>query len=150
MKMPQEFSFQFVTRNEEIPIAELAVTLILRARSKNDYYFGPQLSNDKGIVSFQRIQIARHIEEAKKLFVMDYQSSIEECLPKMTVEVLGPQEIENLIRFHRERKKIYSSFPKFTTEFLNMLAVSSSMNPKNQRFDLLDSELAHSPKVFVL
>lgn len=93
-------------------VPNIATDLTLYASAKNDYHFGPPLSDECGVISMEREWVARSIRETRNFFLMDYASTIEDCRPYVTVAVMSHEDIERAL----EAIRIYGEEPKLGVE----------------------------------
>ena len=87
MNFPKQVFFKIIDSATKQSAEKIAVSLILYAHRKNDYYIGPKLTNKEGIVSFDRNECIKGIESSRKFYLMDYSSTLEECLPKVSIKI---------------------------------------------------------------
>ena len=59
-------------------IKNLLVTIILRVKIKNDYYIGPLITNDIGIIEVTQDELETEINKIQADFIMDYAASIHD------------------------------------------------------------------------
>ena len=79
------------------PVANVALTVTLFATKKNDYHLGPPLSDSSGRVVIDRSWVEASIQENRNFFLMDYSSTMDQCLPCIAVKVMSVDDIENAV-----------------------------------------------------
>lgn len=79
------------------PIERIAVRITLFAKHKNDYQFAPNLSNADGRIVVERKWVRNSIEANREFFLMDYQSTIDDCLPQIEISAMTSQELEAVL-----------------------------------------------------
>ena len=119
---PEQKTFQFVETSSNRPISNLAVLLTLLAHRKDDYHIGPAITDSNGIVVFTRTDCLKEIDISKTMFIMDYSSTLEQCLPKIVIEVMSKQAIDALIAARREHKDFFQKFADCTEPFFERLS----------------------------
>lgn len=78
---------------KKMPLNNLSVFIELKTRKKNNYTFGPKVSNEEGAVTFEREAVKNEIYETLKEFPMDYVSTLSECEDIFKIIVGGKNEI---------------------------------------------------------
>lgn len=140
--LPEIFSFKFVLEKSNKPIANLATMLILYANRKNDYSIGPKISDEDGIVAFTKSECLKEIEVSKKTFLMDYSSSLVECLPKFTLRIINMNQIDRIIEYWKENKQILSKLYNNDDDFyLKKLPNVRNSNFKEVSYDFSEEDL---------
>jgi len=66
------------------------------ASSRNDYYTGPYWTNNNGIFRIIREEVEEDMQADRELFLMDYQSTLDQCKPLVEVRVLDENEIRGI------------------------------------------------------
>jgi hypothetical protein len=87
------------------PIPNIAVSLSLFAKHKNNYYPMLPISNNSGIIEFDKEWINGKIFENRSIFVMDYSSDLEDCYPKFEFEIPDNEAIKRAIKAKTAYKK---------------------------------------------
>jgi len=128
MNFPEKVSFGFIDSKTKKPVPNIAISLILYAYRKNDYYIGPKITNEEGLINFERKECVKEIDNSKKFYLMDYASTIEECLPKVGVKIKPRKEIEFAVKNLRSSRDIYEKYWDCSEEYLN--ALNSTDNDK--------------------
>ena len=80
-------------------IKNLLVTIILRVKIKNDYYIGPLITNDIGIIEVTQDELETEINKIQADFIMDYAASIHDCL---NIEI----KIEDILDLEKKVKNL--------------------------------------------
>jgi hypothetical protein len=94
---PITLSIQLVDEQMGNPISKIAVTLTIFAQSKSDYHVGPPLSNREGIIFIKHNWIKNAIDNIRNSFIMDYTSTLEQCLSEIRIKVMSIDEINKAI-----------------------------------------------------
>jgi hypothetical protein len=97
LHFPRELILHVTEGDTGVSVADVAVSLTLHARIKNDYHFAPALSNQSGSIVIERDWVVDSIEETRNFFLMDYQSSLDDCLPYVTIRVMSDEEINRAV-----------------------------------------------------
>ncbi len=124
--LPNEFKFKITEAETGLPINNLAVLMRLFAHKKNDYFIGPKLTNREGVSTFLKSECLNEIESAKKMFLMDYASTLAECLPKVSIQILSEEQILKLISIRRKNRKFWVDFCDCTEDFLSKLSKATN------------------------
>jgi len=80
-------------------IKNILVTIILRVKIKNDYYIGPLITNDIGIIEVTQDELETEINKIQADFIMDYAASIHDCV---NVEI----KIEDILDLEKKVKNL--------------------------------------------
>jgi len=88
------------------PVEGVAIVLRLFARSKNDYYVGPKITDVNGQASFSREECVRAIQRAQQMFIMDYVGTLETCRPVLEARLHPSPQIAKML-------ELYKSYPEF-------------------------------------
>ena len=107
---PDSVSFKLVDQNGGQPVSNVAVQLTLYAHRKDNYHVGFVVSDQDGIVTFTRTDCLKEIESSKLTFLMDYASTLEECLPKVSLEIILESQIKKSIELRRTRKELFQKW----------------------------------------
>ena len=94
---PNTLAIQLVDELMGNPISKIAVTLTIFAQSKNDYHVGPPLSNREGIIFVKHNWIKNAIDNIRNSFIVDYTSTLEQCLSDIRIKVMSIDEINRAI-----------------------------------------------------
>lgn len=141
MNFPEKVTFRLINNNTQRPVSNIAVSLILYAHKKNNYYVGPNISDSEGLLSFGKEDCVKEINNSKRFYLMDYASSLEECLPKVSIKIKLKKEIEFAVENMRRLRDIYQKYWDCSEEYLN--ALNSTDNDKyiDKVYNLSESEL---------
>jgi len=143
MKFPSKIIFKFIDKDTKKPVEDIVSELVLYARRKNDYYSDPKISDKNGNVFFTRDDCLETIQLSQEHFIMDYASSLEECLAKISLQVLDIDRIkftiENFKKFEMFWKK--HSIYRHKDKFLNKLKMAKNRLYKPMVFDFEESSL---------
>jgi hypothetical protein len=90
---PKSLLLQFLEANTGNPVRNIAVTLTLYAREKNDYHLGPSLSGIDGEVVITANWVKEAIQHASNTSLMDYATPMDHCFPQVSVKVMSADEI---------------------------------------------------------
>ena len=146
---PEKVSLQFLDEKTQQPIPKLVVSLTLLAHRKNDYPVGPVLTDQNGLVSFSRNDCLKAIEDSKTLFLMDYASSLEECLPKVLLKIMSKEEIESCIQARTEYKTLFERSCDCSENFFQKLRSSANGSYRADSFTFTETQL-HQPGVRII
>jgi hypothetical protein len=80
------------------PIPNIAVMIKLFAQRKNDYYFLLPLTDKNGKADITKDWLNNKITETRKLFLMDYSSTLESCQPKLELKIMNGEEVKRAIK----------------------------------------------------
>jgi hypothetical protein len=94
---PEEINIS-IKNKERQAVPNIAIFIRFFATRKNDYVLLPSLSDQKGNIKITKDWIKREIKKAVDLFVMDYASSLDTCLPKFELKVLSEKEVNRAIK----------------------------------------------------
>ncbi len=76
------------------PISGVVVTLVIFCKHKNNYYLGLPLSDLNGNIEITKEWVERAINYLRNTFIMDYSSTLEDCLPQIMLDVMSNDQIE--------------------------------------------------------
>ncbi len=93
IQFPETLIIRVTEEKTGAPVSGIVSTLTLYAKRKNDYHFGPKLSDPTGLVVIRREWVARSILETIDFFVMDYSSPLEDCLPYVDLRVDSHEDV---------------------------------------------------------
>ena len=141
---PEQVTFQFLDEKTKQPIPNLVILLTLFAHHKNDYDVGPEFTDKDGLVAFSRDDCLKSIQESKEMFLMDYSSSLEQCLPKVLLKIMSQDEIESCIEARQKYKSLFESACDCSEEFFQRLRSSINRRYRADSFTLTESVL-HQP-----
>ena len=117
---PDSASFKLVDQNSGQPISNLAVRLTLFARRKNNYYIW-SISDTQGVATLTKAQCLREIEDSRTTWLMDYASTLEECLPRISIEVLSESDIKRSIETRYKYREFFPDNLALSEEYIHRL-----------------------------
>lgn len=141
MNFPNQISFKLIDKKTKKTIGNIAVSLILYAHKKNDYFVGPIIANNKGIAYFEKEECIREIESSKKFYLMDYTSSLEECLPKVSIKIKPKNELDNAIEKMRKLRHIYKDYWDCSEEYLVSLENTDNDKYISKTYNFSESDI---------
>lgn len=141
MNLPEQITFRLIDKKTKRPIGNIAISLILYAHKKNDYYVGPKVSNDEGIINFKREECIKEIENSKRFYLMDYLSTLEECLPKISIKVKTKKELEFATKNMRQLRDIYQDYWDCSEEYLESLDQADNSKYVSKTYDFPESDI---------
>lgn len=80
------------------PINNVAIRVTLFAKHKNNYSLLPPNSDRSGNIVIGKSDFEKEIDESKSLFIMDYSSDLEDCFPKIEIEVMDEEKLKNAVK----------------------------------------------------
>jgi hypothetical protein len=98
MNFPDCLRIRVVETVTRTAISNVALTLRLKAPQKNDYFIGPLVTDESGMIEVLRTECLRTIETDQRMFVMDYSGDLASCGPLMELSLHSPEEIARMIR----------------------------------------------------
>jgi hypothetical protein len=107
MKFPTSLSVTVMDKASGLPIPNVALVLVLRARSKNDYYVGPVITDEDGNLAFTRKDCEEAIAIAQEMFVMDYAGDLLSCGPIAEIKLHEPEHIANMIQQFKQAPEFW-------------------------------------------
>ena len=128
MNFPESVTFKLIDKDGKVPVKNIAVLLILYAHKKNNYSIEAKISDNNGELIFTKQDCLKGIESSRKFYLMDYTSNLEECLPRVSIELISKETIEFVLKDRKENKDIYLGFWDCSEEYLN--ALNSTDNDK--------------------
>lgn len=141
MNFPEKVVFRLIDSQSKDSISNVAVLLILFAHKKNNYSIEAKISNSKGEVTFTKDDCIKGIEASKSFYIMDYSSSLEECLPLVSLEVISRDTISFVFNDRKKNKDIYKNYWDCSNEFLNSLNSTDNSKFVSKTYNLPESEL---------
>ncbi len=141
MNFPKQVFFKIIDSATKQSVEKIAVSLVLYAHRKNDYYIGPKLTNKEGIVSFDRNECIKGIESSRKFYLMDYSSTLEECLPKVSIKIKPRKELEFAVKNMRSLRDIYQQYWDCSEEYLKSLEFADNSKYVSKIYDFSESDL---------
>jgi hypothetical protein len=97
LDFPERITIILVEKDTSIAIPDIAIQIKLYAGSHNDYCFVPDRSDGNGRIIIEKEWLREQIHKDMCLFIMDYKSSLEECAPRIEIEVLNAGHIKKMI-----------------------------------------------------
>jgi|AGTN01.2.fsa_nt_gi Ankyrin repeat. len=95
---PENILINLVDKLSGLPVQNIALTLYLYSKKKNDLQIILPNSDSLGQVQISREDIEKKINLAKNIFLMDYVSGLENYKDSISIEVMS---IENIIKVYR-------------------------------------------------
>lgn len=141
MNFPEQVNFRLIDKKTNKPVNNIAVTLILYAHKKNNYFLEPKISDDAGEVSFTKDDCLKSIENSKRFYLMDYISTLEQCLPFISIEIISRDIIDSIIRRRRANRDIYQKYWNCSEEYLRFLENSDNHKYVNKTYEFTESDL---------
>ncbi len=86
------------------PAVGVAVRLTLLARTRSDYELVPALSDASGAINVDRAWAERAVRSLQSAFIMDYNTPVDFCLPRVHIEILSPEQVAKECRLLEEFK----------------------------------------------
>jgi hypothetical protein len=133
MKFPKELLIKVVDADSAEPIPQIALTLRLFARGKNDYNIA-LLTDSVGQVVVSPERVRKEIAQDKEIFPMDYSSSLEECFSMAEIETCGGEDLSGMGDAMRMFQDATAKSEKEIRAFEQ--AVNAQYIPAKQRFDI--------------
>lgn len=87
---------------ENKPISNIALRITLFANRKNNYYLHPSLSDFDGLIIISKKWAEFEMDKDRKMFIMDYSSTLEDCKPVLGITVLSGEEIMELNEYQKK------------------------------------------------
>jgi len=75
-----------------LPVAQVALIITLFAAKKNNYHIA-RVTNADGEIRLTNEEVRQSIERDRKLFIMDYSSTLEECSHELEIEICDCEQI---------------------------------------------------------
>ena len=97
LNFPDKLEIHLLEEDTSNPIPKIAITLTLYAKKKDNYDFGPPLSDQNGIIIVAKDWVRKSIKETRDFFIMDYASNLEDCFPVIYIKILDSAEIQRAI-----------------------------------------------------
>lgn len=141
MNFPEQVTFRLLDSKTKKTINNVAVILILYAHKKNNYSIEAKVSDIQGLVSFTKYDCLRDIENSKRFYLMDYLSTLEECLPKLSIKILASNTINSVVSDRRENKDIYEGYWNCDEEFLHVLENAENYKYINETYNFTEQEV---------
>jgi len=123
---PDIFEIMIVDETTGVSIKNVAVNVTIFANHKNNYSFIPCVRDEEGMIIFSKELLKKQIEEQRNMFIMDYGFTLEDCQPKIEVEIMTSDSIKKLIN----AMEIYKGF----FSYLNDIHTLQQMD--NRKYEL--------------
>lgn len=149
MKFPEKITFRIIDNNTKKPVPNIAVSLILYAHKKNDYYVGPKITNSDGLIDFERNDCIMEIKNSKEFYLMDYVSTLDECMPKVGIKIKPREEIDVAVENIRRSRDIYQKYWDCSEEYLKALVFTDNDKYIANTRDFPESELWQNKMLIV-
>lgn len=94
LQFPDSLRITLQDANTREPISKMAVTLVIFAKRKNNYYLGLPLSDSNGNIEITKTWLENAIGYLRNTFIMDNSSTLKECLPKIMLDIMSSDQIE--------------------------------------------------------
>ncbi|MFH1318477.1 MAG: hypothetical protein ABIH71_05630 [Candidatus Omnitrophota bacterium] len=149
MKYPEYITFKLVDKVTKAPVSNIAVSLILYAHRKNNYYVGPKITNNEGLVILKKEECLKEIKSSKEFYLMDYFSTLEQCLAKVSIEIDSIEQIEIGLKKTREFRDIYKDYWDCSEEYLKTLEKVDNDKYISKIYDFTENEV-NEKKILVI
>lgn len=97
LHFPKELVIRVIDEVTGLSVSDIAITLTLYAARKNNYDLGPALSDATGTIVIARAWVEKAIFGIKSFFLMDYDSTMQQCYSHITLRVDSPEDIRKAI-----------------------------------------------------
>lgn len=141
MNFPKTVTFRLINAKTKSPIPNVAASLVLYAHSKNDYYVGPKISDKAGRVIFTKEDCLKEIEASQKMFLMDYSSSLDQCLPKVSIKIKSRDEMVAAIENMRSNRKFFGEYWDCSEEYLKALSLTDNIKYLPRLYEFTEADL---------
>jgi len=141
MNFPEQVTFKLIDKRTKRPVKNIAISLILYAHKKNDYYVGPKISDKEGIIYFKREECIKEIESSRSFYLMDYLSTLEQCLPKISIKIKPKEELKFAVKNMRQCRDIYRDYWDYSEEFLKQLEAVNNAFYQSKIYNFSESDL---------
>lgn len=131
------------------PVPEIALSLRLEAKRKNDYWVGPKITDANGKAEFTRTACEKEISTAQRMFLMDYYGDLSSCGPHGHIHLLKEENLIRMIQQYEQTPEFWGiGFDEPETLFAALRRV------KNRNFEATDvtvrsSEILKKPAVTI-
>jgi len=144
MKFPDKIKFKIVDKDSKDPVQDVAVALILYAQKKNNYYVGPKISNSDGEFCFTADDCREQIKISQEMYIMDYQSNLDDCQPKVSIEILPPENIKFIMDNLEKNKDMWQKKSFYDDNYISSLKTVKNSQAKNIIIDYQEADLYKS------
>lgn len=141
MNFPNKVIFRLVDSKTKKIVKNIAVLLILYAHKKNNYSIEAKISNNDGEFVFTKQDCLKGIGSSRTFYLMDYASSLEECLPRISVEIISKDTINYVLKNRRESKDIYKNYWDCSEEYLFSLEKTDNDKYISKTYNFSESDL---------
>ena len=148
--LPPRVALRVLDRETMKPAVNVAFLLTLYAHRKNNYSVGPFVSDNQGVVAISKEDCLKSIDASQQLALMDYASSLTECLPKISIELMSPENLEYFIENSRKFRDIYSRYWDCSEETLGRLEACDNGRHAAEIFTFSEDQLHESQPLTVL
>jgi len=133
---PEKLKLKFTASDKHQVTSKLVVDVTLFTKSKNNHILSSLITNSEGEIYLTRKQLERTIEENFQEYPMDYSSVLEDCLPKILVEV---ESRKSLSEGWKRMKEFY---PKEAKKIKFLIDGEANFIPKKvkQYIDILQGQ----------
>jgi hypothetical protein len=147
MKFPDKLSVTVSDVDSGDPLDKIAVILRLFATRKNDYSVGPQLTNELGEVEITKADCEFSIEQAQKMFLMDYAGDLSACRPVIELGLLPPENIAVMLEQYKASPNSWSLGLKEPDSYFAALHMAKNAEYLQETVTLTEAQLSASPRV---
>lgn len=147
MKLPEILKVRVMDNETCQPVSNVAIELRLFAASKNNYSIEPLITNANGSVEFSREHCKRSIENAQKMFIMDYAGTLETCRPMVEVVFLSAERVAGMIKQYESAPRFWGQAFQQPDQLFASLRSASNRNYKETTLLVSESDLIKSPQV---
>ncbi len=141
MNFPNRVTFRLFDSKRGVSASNVAVSLVLYARKKNDYFVGPKITDKNGKVVFEKRECIKEIENSKKIYLMDYSSNLEDCSPKISIKIKPRNEINFAVENMRKLRDIYKDYWDCSEKFLKALQKTDNDRYVSRFYDFSEADL---------
>jgi len=141
MNFPEKVDFKLIDHLAHQAVINVAISLKLYAARKNDYFVEPIISDQQGIVAVSRADCLQEIKNSRNFYLMDYSSNLEECLPKVTLEIMSPEQIRIAIEEMKKNAAFYKDYWNCSEDFLKRLENVSNNEYMSDSFVFEEAQL---------
>ena len=141
MNFPEKTTFKFLDKITKRPVSNIATLLTLYAHRKNNYSVGIKISDDDGLVSFSKEDCLKEIKNSWNFHLMDHSSTLEQCLPKISLETMKEEWIRRAINDRRKLRHLYKDAWDCSEEFLKRLESVDNAKYIYEEYHFTEKEL---------
>lgn len=107
---PERLILRIVEKTSGRVLKRIAVSMTIFAHKKNDYHFSPPLTDSNGKTVIRRSDVEREIAKTRAFWLMDYQSTLDECHPRVLVTVPSADDIQKGVKSCEENPEMVRHF----------------------------------------